>query len=141
MPFEIFKREGWDGEDWDPINRFNPATILCMSEFRTWISNVICRGTLFVFSELIVRFVDIDGIVDHRSLFKLSFHNLIARSRISVRHRKSRWFMYYDSLVIIIFTLWISYLPSFVTIVYRNKLNTVHCFPHKQIFILFQCWF
>ena len=108
LPFELQVLRGED-----PINKFNPATILCMSEVRTWISNVICRGPLFVFSEwmweLIVRFVDIGGIVDHRSLFKLSFHNLVARSRITVRHRKSRWFMYYDSLVIIIFTLWISY--------------------------------
>jgi len=28
----------------DPINQFNPATFLKLSQSRTWISNVICRG-------------------------------------------------------------------------------------------------
>jgi hypothetical protein len=32
------------GEGWDPINPFNPATCLCLSEAKTWISNVICCG-------------------------------------------------------------------------------------------------
>ena len=31
-------------ESWDPINRFNPATLVSISQTRTWISNVICRG-------------------------------------------------------------------------------------------------
>ena len=38
------------GGTWDTINRFNLATFLCLSQDRTWISNVTCRG-LFVFSE------------------------------------------------------------------------------------------
>jgi hypothetical protein len=50
------------GKDCNLINLFNPAPFLCLSQCRTWISNVICRGTFFVFSELrwegIVRFVD-----------------------------------------------------------------------------------
>ena len=29
---------------WDHINRFNPAKTLCMSQARTWISNIVCRG-------------------------------------------------------------------------------------------------
>jgi hypothetical protein len=37
-------------DDWGPINRFNPAPYVCLSQARTRISNVICRG-LFVFSE------------------------------------------------------------------------------------------
>ena len=57
------------GEGWDPINRFNPATLLCLSQ--TWISNVICGG-LFMFSEfrweVILRFVDIGEIDDHHCL-------------------------------------------------------------------------
>ena len=32
------------GEDCGPINRFNSATMLCLSQARTLISNVICRG-------------------------------------------------------------------------------------------------
>ena len=32
------------GEGWDPINWYNPATFLCLSQARTWISNVICRS-------------------------------------------------------------------------------------------------
>jgi hypothetical protein len=33
---------------WYPINRFNPATFVCLSQARTWISNVICRGLFYV---------------------------------------------------------------------------------------------
>ena len=49
---------------WNPINRFNHATFLCLSQAKTWISNVVCRG-LFFFPpanlglEVIVHFVDI----------------------------------------------------------------------------------
>ena len=45
LPLEIqLSRE----EDWDPINWFDPTTSLCLSEARTWISNVICRGFVCV---------------------------------------------------------------------------------------------
>ena len=37
-------------EGWNLINWFNSATILYLSQARTWISNVICHG-LFVFSK------------------------------------------------------------------------------------------
>ena len=60
------------GEGWDPINRFNPATSLCLSQARTWISNIMLLSLIFVFNELrwevIVCFVDIGGIVDHHCL-------------------------------------------------------------------------
>ena len=29
-------------EGWDPIKQCNPATFLCLSQAKTWISNVIC---------------------------------------------------------------------------------------------------
>ena len=29
------------GKRWEPINQFNPATCLCLSQTRTWIPNVI----------------------------------------------------------------------------------------------------
>ena len=29
---------------WASINRFNPATIMCLSQARIWISNAICHG-------------------------------------------------------------------------------------------------
>ena len=31
----------------DPINRFNHITFLCLSQARTWISNIICCGLFF----------------------------------------------------------------------------------------------
>ena len=37
---------------WDPNAQFNSATSLCLSVVRTWISSVICRGILFIISEL-----------------------------------------------------------------------------------------
>jgi hypothetical protein len=54
------------------IKRLKPATLLCVSQARTWISNVICRGLFFLmFSELrwevIVCFVDLE-VVDHHYL-------------------------------------------------------------------------
>ena len=37
------------------INRFNPATFLCLFQARTWISNVICCRSFFMFNELRCR--------------------------------------------------------------------------------------
>ena len=37
---------------WYPINRFSIAIYSCLSKDRIWISNVICRGLIFVLSEL-----------------------------------------------------------------------------------------
>jgi hypothetical protein len=60
------------------MNQIDSATLLCLSQVRTWISISICRG-LFVFSDLKsdvdVRFVDIGGIVHHslNFLFKNMF--------------------------------------------------------------------
>ena len=52
-------------------NKFNPATFLCLSQARNWISNVICY-VFFGFNclrlELNVNLVDIGGIVDHHYL-------------------------------------------------------------------------
>ena len=57
------------GGDCGPINRFNSATMLCLSQARTLISNVICRGLFEVYWvrirwEMIVRFVYIGWIDD-----------------------------------------------------------------------------
>ena len=57
------------GTGWDPIDRFNHATCLCLSQGRTQISTAICGVRLLcVFSglrwEVVVRVVDIGGIVD-----------------------------------------------------------------------------
>ena len=35
-------------EGWDPINQFNFATFLCLSQVMAWISNVICRSLFYV---------------------------------------------------------------------------------------------
>jgi hypothetical protein len=58
------------GDDWEPIYQFIPATYLCLSQARIWISIVICCGLFVVFWELRweIRFVDIGGIVDHHCL-------------------------------------------------------------------------
>jgi hypothetical protein len=60
----------------DSINRLNSTTFLCLSQARTWISNVICCcSPFFAFSELrwevIVCFVNIGGIVDYHYLYSL----------------------------------------------------------------------
>ena len=39
---DLISKRGW--LHWDIINRFTPATFLCLSQYRTWISNVTCRG-------------------------------------------------------------------------------------------------
>jgi hypothetical protein len=52
-------------EGWDPINQFNPTTFLCLSQTRTWISNVVFFMFNILRQEVGVRFVDIDGIVQH----------------------------------------------------------------------------
>ena len=55
---------------WVSIDRFNPVTFLFPSQARTWIS--IVRFVCFMFNglvwEVVVCFVDIDGIVDHHCL-------------------------------------------------------------------------
>jgi hypothetical protein len=40
------------GENLDLIDRFYPATLLCLSQARTWISNSICRCPFYMFNEL-----------------------------------------------------------------------------------------
>ena len=58
-------------EDWDYINQFNPATFLCLSQTRTWISNGIGHGLFYVQWlrwKVIVCLVDIGGTVDHHCL-------------------------------------------------------------------------
>ena len=67
LPLEIrlSRRDGCGS-----INRLNLATSLCPSQARTWISNVICRCSFFMLSELrcgVILF-DIGGIVDHHCL-------------------------------------------------------------------------
>jgi hypothetical protein len=50
-------------------NWFNPATYLCLSQTMTWISNSKCCLFFIVqLFELVVRFDDVGGIVDHLCL-------------------------------------------------------------------------
>jgi len=60
------------GEGGDPIDQFKLNTFLCLSQARTWISNVLCHGLLML-NELrwgvVVCFVDTGGIIDHHFLF------------------------------------------------------------------------
>ena len=65
LPLEV-KLSRW--EDVDPINRFNPATLLCLFQ-----ADGICRGLFSVqWVKVVVPFVDISGIVDHYGLNFLS---------------------------------------------------------------------
>ena len=69
LEIQISRREGWD-----PINQFNPTTSVCLSQARTWISNIICGGDFFCAQlrrDMIVRFVDIGGSDDHHCLIVL----------------------------------------------------------------------
>ena len=69
------------GNGWNHNNRFNNATFLCLSQYKTWISNVISCGFVCIQWvqlrwEVIVRLVDIDGIDNHHCLsflFKKKF--------------------------------------------------------------------
>jgi hypothetical protein len=48
--------------------RFNPATCVCLSENCTWIVNAICHDFFLLTGfrrEVVIRFVDIRGIIDH----------------------------------------------------------------------------
>jgi len=53
------------------INQFNPAIFWFLSQTRNWISKAMRPGVFFVLSDLrwntIIRFVDIDALVDHQS--------------------------------------------------------------------------
>jgi len=42
--FLLFVSGSEFGESWDPIDWFNPATFLCLSQVRTCFSDVILRG-------------------------------------------------------------------------------------------------
>ena len=69
-------------EDWNLINRLNPATLLCL--FQAWISNVICHCLFYaqwiqLRWEVAVLFIDIFGIDYHHFLnfiFKYSSRKL-----------------------------------------------------------------
>jgi hypothetical protein len=55
----------------DPFERFNPATLLSLSQARTWISNVM-SWSFYIFSDLRREvIVDIGGIVDLHCLNSL----------------------------------------------------------------------
>ena len=60
------------GRGLNSINRCNPSTLLCLSQGRTSIFNIICREWRW---EVNVRFVDVGIIVDHHYLNFLSIKN------------------------------------------------------------------
>ena len=67
-------------QEGDPINLFNPATFMYLSQAITWISNAIYHGLICVQWvqlrwEAIVRFVDIGRIGDHHCLIFLCIGN------------------------------------------------------------------
>jgi len=66
------------GETWPPINWFKQGAVLCLSQARAWIANVICRG-LFCVQWVQVRWEVIGRLlilVDWRlSLLELFFHD------------------------------------------------------------------
>jgi hypothetical protein len=74
-------------EGWVPIIRFNTDTCLCLTQGRTWIFNVLCRGLSCVQwiqsrLKMMVHFVYISEIVDRNYLnflflIKLIYYTLI----------------------------------------------------------------
>jgi hypothetical protein len=44
---------------------FNPVTFLCLSQVRTWISNVICHGLLCIQNHIGGVMVSMLSVVDH----------------------------------------------------------------------------
>jgi len=73
------------GKGLDPINRITPAIFFSLSQTRTWISNVICRGLFCVQWvqlgwQVIDRFVDIGGINYHH------FKNFISIRTAASQH-------------------------------------------------------
>jgi hypothetical protein len=69
-----------------PNKQFNLATCLCLFQARTWISNVICSGCFNFQWEVVVRFVDIGGIVGNHRL-NILFTVLLVLSENSLFHR------------------------------------------------------
>ena len=63
------------GENLELIDRFYPATLLCLSQARTWISNSICRCPFYMFNEL--RWEVIDHCLNF--LFIIIFSNMITK--------------------------------------------------------------
>ena len=89
---------------WDTINPFYPATLLCLSQARASVFDVICRGRLWVQWvqlrwEVILHFADICGIDDHHCLAFLSqsvrMHILI----VTYSHVTYRYTLYYWLLI------------------------------------------
>ena len=69
-------RSSYQEGGWYPMNWFIPAILLCLSQAMTWISKGICLGVFCVQWvqlrwDVIIRFVDIDGIVNHYCLYFL----------------------------------------------------------------------
>jgi hypothetical protein len=72
-------------EVWDSIDWFDPATYVCLSQARTMIANIICRGRfifIYLSLEVIVRLL-----VLVESLTTTIFHNLTNFSREILEHR------------------------------------------------------
>jgi hypothetical protein len=57
------------GGGWNPINQFKPATFLCLSQDRIWISNAMPWFFIYGMRKMVIaRFIDIIVIVDHHCL-------------------------------------------------------------------------
>jgi hypothetical protein len=71
---ELLTKIQWKIETmkWKYKNWFNPTTVLCLSQARTWIFSHMPWFPLFVLGELmwevIACFADIGGIIDHHCL-------------------------------------------------------------------------
>ena len=67
------------GESWVPINGFNLAICMCLSQARTWISNVICRDMFYVHGDKVRGDCSWCWYWGNcwPSLLNLSFHNVL----------------------------------------------------------------
>ena len=60
-----------EGKGWDPINQFNSATFLYLSQARTYIFNIMGRGIFLctmIGESWFLRFVGVGRIVDYHRL-------------------------------------------------------------------------
>ena len=85
------------GKGLDPINRITPAIFFSLSQTKTWISNVICRGLFCVRWvqlgwQVIVRFVDIGRINDHHFI---NFLSILSAASQHISLNRSKMIMTY----------------------------------------------
>ena len=118
------------------INRFNPATFLCLSQTRNWIFNYICRDLFCVFSELRreVRFVDTGGIIDHHCL-NILFITILNQNSLGNREQPNVPLLIYYLTKRYLYNYLSYQLSSCYTIsleLHKCSMDTCFCFSNPR---------